>query len=96
MNKKNWTASRKKDAVLRLLSGESLDSVSRDLAITIAQLESWKKRALEVIESALKSQKENPLDKELNAAKRKIGELSMENELLRERSRKQGVFWSGR
>ena len=96
MNKRNWTAGRKKDAVLRLLSGESLDSVSRDLAITIAQLEAWKQRALEVIEIALKSQKENPLDKELNAAKRKIGELSMENELLRERSRKQGVFWSGR
>lgn len=96
LNLKNWTAGRKKAAVLRLLAGESLDDVSRDLAVTIAQLDEWKQRALEQMELALRARKEDPMDKELDAAKRKIGELSMENELLRERARKQGVFWAGR
>ena len=95
-DQKNWTAGRKKAAVLRLLAGESLDAVSRDLAVTIAQLEAWKQRALEQMEVALKTTKSEAVDKELDAAKKKIGELSMENELLRERARKQGVFWSGR
>jgi len=95
-DQKNWTSGRKKAAVLRLLAGESLDDVSRELAVTIAQLEGWKQRVLEQMEIVLKSRKEDPLDKELDAAKRKIGELSMENELLREKARKQGVFFAGR
>ena len=93
---KNWTAGRKKAAVLRLLAGESLDAVSRELAVTIAQLETWRRRALEQMEVALRTTRNEAIDKELDAAKKKIGELSMENELLRERARKQGVFWSGR
>lgn len=95
-DQKNWTAGRKKAAVLRLLAGESLDAVSRELAVTIAQLETWKCRALEQMEVALRTTRNEAVDKELDAAKKKIGELSMENELLRERARKQGVFWSGR
>lgn len=95
-DQKNWTAGRKKAAVLRLLAGESLDAVSRELAVTIAQLETWKQRALEQMEVALRATRNEAVDKELDAAKKKIGELSMENELLRERARKQGVFWAGR
>jgi hypothetical protein len=33
---------------------------------------------------------------ELDTAKKKIGELTMENELLRERSRRNGVFLAGK
>ena len=93
---RRWTAGKKKAAVLRLLAGESLDDVSRDLGITIAVLDSWKQRVLDQMEILLKSREDDPLNKELDAAKRKIGDLSMENELLRERSRTQGVFWAGR
>jgi len=94
--RRRWTAVRKKAAVLRLLSGESLDDVSRDLGVTIAQLDSWRQRVLDQMDLLLKSREEDPLNKELDAAKKKIGELSMENELLREKARKQGVFWAGR
>ena len=93
---KRWNAGRKKAAVLRLLGGESLDDVSRDLGVTIAQLERWKQRVLDRMDLLLKSKEEEPLNHELEAAMKKIGELSMENELLREKARKQGVFWAGR
>lgn len=91
-----WTAARKKAAVLRLLSGEALDDVSRVIGVTIAQLEEWKLKVLDHMELSLKCREDDPLSRELDTAKRRIGELSMEIELLRERARKKGVFWSGR
>ena len=63
--------------VLRLLRGKSLDAVSREVGLEVYRLEAWKARA----------QAGEPLAAELDAAKRHIGELSMENELLRERAR---------
>ena len=79
-----WSASRKRDVVLRLLRGESLDAVSREVGVEVYRLEAWKARALAGIELGLKAQAGEPLAAELDAAKRHIGELSMENELLRE------------
>ena len=82
-----WSASRKRDVVLRLLRGESLDTVSREVGVELYRLEAWKARALAGIELGLKAQAGEPLAAELDAAKRHIGELSMEIELLRERAR---------
>ena len=82
-----WSASRKRDVVLRLLRGESLDVVSREVGVELYRLETWKARALAGLELGLKDQAGEPLAAELDAAKRHIGELSMENELLRERAR---------
>ena len=66
-----WSASRKRDVVLRLLRGESLDAVSREVGV----------------ELGLKDQAGEPAVAALDTAKRHIGELSMEVELLRERAR---------
>ena len=82
-----WSASRKRDVVVRLLRGESLDTVSREVGVELYRLEAWKTRALAGFELGLKAQAGEPLAAELDAAKRHIGELSMENELLRERAR---------
>ena len=82
-----WSASRKRDVVLRLLRGESLDGVSRAVGVDLYRLEAWKTRALAGLELGLKEQAGEPLAAELDTAKRHIGELSMENELLRERAR---------
>ena len=82
-----WSASRKRDVVLRLLRGESLDAVSREVGLEVYRLEAWKARALAGLELGLKAQAGEPLAAELDAAKRHIGELSMEIELLRERAR---------
>ena len=83
-----WSASRKRDVVLRLLRGESLDTVSRAVGVEgVYRLEAWQARALAGLELGLKEQAGEPLAAELDAAKRHIGELSMEIELLRERAR---------
>ena len=82
-----WSASRKRDVVLRLLRGESLDAVSREVGLEVYRLEAWQARALAGLELGLKEQAGEPLAAELHAAKRHIGELSMEIELLRERAR---------
>ena len=78
-----WSARRKKDAVLRLLQGEPLDTLSRELGVEIYRLEEWRKQALMGMESALKEREGDPLSEELLIAKQHIGELSMEFELLR-------------
>ena len=39
-----WSASRKRDVVLRLLRGESLDAVSREVGVELYRLEAWKER----------------------------------------------------
>ena len=82
-----WSASRKRDVVLRLLRGESLDAVSREVGVELYRLEAWKERALAGLELGLKDQAGEPAVAALDTAKRHIGELSMEVELLRERTR---------
>ncbi len=93
---KRWSAGRKKEVVLRLLKGEPIDGLSREYGVPIGQLEKWKETVLTRMELLLKDRSDEPLQAELEAAKKQIGELCMENELLREKSRKQGVFWGGR
>jgi transposase len=82
-SKQRWSAGRKRDVVLRLMRGEAIDAVSREVGVEIYKLEEWRKKALEGIEAVLKSREGDPLDEELRAAKQHIGELSMEVELLR-------------
>ena len=73
--------------MLRLLRGEPTDALSRELGVEIYRLEKWKARALDAIDAGLRERGGDPLEKELDAARKKIGELSMENELLRVRCR---------
>jgi len=82
-----WSAGRKREVVLRMLRGEPLDGLSRELSVEIYRLEQWRDRALAGLEAVLKDCPDDRLSHELDAAKRRIGELSMENELLRERAR---------
>ena len=56
-----WSASRKRDVVLWLLRGESLDAVSREVGVEVYRLEAWKARALAGIELGLKAQAGEPL-----------------------------------
>ena len=82
-----WSASRKRDVVLRLLRGESLAAVSREVGVEIYRLAHWQERALSGLELGLKDHAGEPAAAALDAAKRHIGELLMEVELLRERAR---------
>jgi transposase-like protein len=85
-----WSAVRKREVVLRLLRGESIDALSRELGVEIYRLEQWREKALVGIDESLKQRQNDPIQSELNQAMRRIGELTMENELLWERVRKPG------
>ena len=86
-----WHAQRKGDIVLRLLRGEPLDAVSRETGVELYRLEEWKRRALDGMETSLRERVERG-PAELGAAMKRIGELTMENELLRMRIEKNGPF----
>ena len=88
-----WTARRKADVVLRLLRGEALDALSRDTAVPVPRLEAWRTQALAGLEQALQVRAaDDPAQLKLDEANRRIGELSMEVELLRARCEKAGPF----
>lgn len=93
---KRWTATRKMEVILRYMRGEALDALSREIGVAASQVEEWHQTAVRGIEDSLKSRTGEPLQAELDLAKKRIGELSMENELLRERSRRKGVFLGGK
>jgi transposase len=80
---KRWSAWRKKEVVLRLLRGEPVDAISREVSLPIYKLERWRDRALAGIEAGLKERENDPLEKQLDEANRRIGELVMEVEILR-------------
>ena len=82
-----WSAGRKKAVVLRLLRGESVEAVSREIAVPIYKLEQWRDRALTGIDAGLKERENDPLEKALDEAKRRIGELVMEVEILQKERR---------
>ncbi len=93
---KRWSAARKMEIVIRYLKGEAIDDLSREIGIAASQIEEWHQRALKGITLSLKNREADPLQKNLDLAKKRIGELSMEVELFREKSKKQGVFWGGK
>ena len=76
---------RKQEVVLRMLSGESVDSLSREFGVEPYRLERWRDKALSGMESGLKEREGDPVSNELDRAKKTIGELTMEVELLRKR-----------
>ncbi|CAG1000028.1 hypothetical protein BURK2_02937 [Burkholderiales bacterium] len=80
---KRWSANRKKEVVLRLLRGESVDTISRELGVEIYRLEQWRERALAALDSGLRERGDDPLTRQLDTAKHRIGELTMEIEILR-------------
>jgi transposase len=94
---RRWTTSRKREVVLRLFRGESLDKLSRELGVEIYRLEKWRDRALAGIDAGLKTRPTDPLQAELDAAIKRVGELTMDNELLVERCRRSNIpFPKGR
>ena len=85
-----WSLARKREVALRLLRGEPIDAVSRELGVEIYRLEKWRDRALAGMDAGLKERDGDPVQDQLDQAMRRIGELSMENELLRGRIERPG------
>lgn len=85
-----WTAPRKREVVLRILRGEPMELLSRELGVELYRLEKWRDAGLAGLEEALKARNGNPLKGELDNAMKRLGELTMENELLWARVRRPG------
>jgi hypothetical protein len=79
---RRMTAGRKRDAVLRLLRGEPLEIVARELAVTAADLSAWRDAFLEAGATSLKARARDDRDEKIDRLQSKLGEVLMDNELL--------------
>ena len=77
-----FSAKRKTEAVLRLLRGEDLDTLSRELGVTAATLSGWREAFLDGGTAAMKSRPADDRDEEIARLRSKVGQLTMDNELL--------------
>ena len=74
-----FSAPRKVQAVLRLLGGEDLELLSRELGVIAGTLFLWR-------EQFLTAGQADPREEQIGRLKKKVGELTMDNKLLREKS----------
>ena len=91
-----WSLARKREVVLRLMQGEPAEDLSRRLAVPVWKLEEWRQRGLAGIDAGLRERDDDAKERALAEAHRRIGELNMENELLRARLEKPGPLARGR
>ena len=81
-----WSSRRKTEVVLRALRGEDLDALSRELGVAAGTIAQWREQFLASGQAGLKSRPADARDDELARLRAKVGELTMDNELLRERA----------
>jgi len=72
-----------------MFAGEPLAALSRELGVPIYRLEQWREKALKGIEDGL-IERSRPENQDLLEARRKIGEITMENELLKKNLKSRG------
>ena len=87
-----FSSRRKTATVLRLLRGESLELLARELGVTAATLAGWRDDFLAGGQAALKSRPADDRDEEIARLRDKVGELTMDNELLLQSRRADGPF----
>jgi transposase-like protein len=81
--KKRRSASVKEEVVLRLLRGEDLELVSREIGFALHELTAWRERYLRGGREALKSHPGDPANTELDEAKKLIANQALEIEILK-------------
>jgi transposase len=95
-----WSAKRKVAAVLRLLKGEDLDTVSRELRVTASTLSEWREVFLANGLAGLKSREVDGRDEQIAALKKALGEnaldLAISREIIRAYERKAGPLAPGK
>ena len=79
---KRFSVQRKMAVVARLLRGEPLELVARETNVPISRLTEWRERALAGAATALKERERDDRDDEIARLKSKVGEITMDNELL--------------
>jgi transposase len=69
--KGRWSSRKKMDAVIRLLKGEDLDSLSRELMVNAATLSSWREVFLSNGLAGLKSREVDARDEKIGALQKR-------------------------
>lgn len=82
---RRFSAQRKTEIVLRLLRGEAIDLLSRECGIPASRIAAWREAFLEAGEEAMKKHPAAAGDRELSRLRQKLGESTMEIELLNEK-----------
>lgn len=85
VRERRMTARRKQEAVLRVLRGEPLETLARELRVTAADLSGWRDAFLEAGAASLKSRPRDDRDARIAQLQAKLGEVTMDNELLEEK-----------
>src|SRR4051812_9313495 len=78
-----WSARRKEEVVLRLLRGEGLDALARETGQAAGTISGWREDFLAAGREGLKSRPGPVEDRRLVEAQRKIGELAMDDDIVR-------------
>lgn len=78
-----WSARRKEEVVLRLLRGEGLDALARETGQAAGAISAWREEFLAAGREGLQSRSAPVEDRALADAQRKIGELTLEADILR-------------
>ena len=86
-----WSVRRKSEAVLRLLRGEDIDGLSRELQAPVHQLAEWRDAFLAQGLEGLRKRPRPREERELKEAQAKIGELTMQVEILERVLKKRGL-----
>lgn len=85
-----WSARRKEEVVMRLLRGESLDLLAREVGQPAGQISRWREDFLGGGREGLKARPAAPEERELRQAQQKIGEQAIEIDTLRALLEKKG------
>ena len=85
---KRWSAQRKSEIVIRLLRGEDIGEVSREVRVAPPELERWRREFLEGGQQGLKGK--NRTGGQLMRTRAKLGEMTMRVELQAELLKKRG------
>ena len=85
---KRWSAQRKAEVVIRLLRGEDIGEVSREVRVAPPELERWRREFLDGGQQGLK--KKNRPGGELMRTRAKLGEMTMRVKLQAELLEKRG------
>ena len=87
-NGPRWTAKRKSDVVLELLRGAEAAQLARENGISQARLFEWRDRFLEGGRAGLKfKRRKDPREKEIGRLERKVGQLTLQVEILQDVAR---------
>jgi len=77
-----WSAVRKRDVVLRVLRGEPVEGVAREVKVPVLQLERWRRQFLDAGRAGLRVRPDSSDARESREAQAKILELTNKIELL--------------